>query len=159
MNSPDIRFCLPVLNEKAYEKLSSWVILEFPTATTPNVTDTLCMRLLQRLSASLLFAEYPSAADAPKDLHGFWKKVELSFKSLQDLETNPKAFRRGCAPSSTNRKRGETLTRSGRVDPGPLGIDATTTEAGAHVARARILSELRSILEVRGYSQYPAPVP
>ena len=152
MNSLDIQSCLLVLGEKAYEKLSGWVILEFPTPTTPNATDNLSMKLLQRLSASLLFAEYPSNEDTPRDLHEFWKQVELSSKLLQDLEVGPEASRKGYSLPPANRKRGKTLTGSGRVDPGPLGIDVPTTEAEVQLARARILSELRSILEVCGYN-------
>lgn len=142
----DTSFSSSVLDEKAYEKLSAWIISEFPTPTTSNMTDTLSMRLLQRFSASLLFAEYPSASDAPPDLYEFWKKVELSIQTLQNLEKNPK-------DSLFRRKRGKTVTRDGRADsfrPDNGGINVPTTDTEVHEVRARVLLELRNILEVCG---------
>ena len=146
-----------MLDEKAYEKLSGWIVSGFPTPTTPNATDTFSMKLLQRLSSSLLFAEYPSAADAPPDLDVFWRKVEPSFKVLQDLEANTKgSWTRKTAPS-TNRRRGETVTRGGRIDPrnfDSIGIDVPVTDTEVREVRARVLSELQSILEVCGLMRY-----
>ena len=117
------------------------------------MTDTLSLRLLQRLSASLLFAEYPSAAEAPPDLHDFWRKVEISIKTLQDLEANAKDSWKGDARPSMGRKRGKTVTRESRTDPSYsdcLGISVPTTDAEVHEARTRLLSELQGILEVCG---------
>jgi hypothetical protein len=141
-----------VLDAKAYEKLSRWIISEFPTPTTPNVTDTLTMRLLQRLSASLLFAEYPSAAEAPPDLHEFWRKVEFSIETLQDLEKNTRDSRRGDW-SPTSFKRGKTVPGRSRADPfssDDRGVNVPTTAAEACEIRTRVLSELQGILEVCG---------
>jgi len=143
-----------VLDEKAYQRLSTWIISGFPTPTTTNVTDTLSMKLLQRLSSSLLFAEYPSAADAPPDLSVFWRKVELSFELLRDLEAGVKGSRTGEATSPISRKKGKTVARGGPVDPfrfDPLGINVPNTETEARQAHARVLSELQSILEVCGF--------
>ena len=147
-------FFIPVLDEKAYEKLCGWVVSEFPTSTTPNLTDALSMKLLQRLSSSLLFAEYPSAADAPPDLLEFWRKVGLSFKVLQDLEATARTPRTGKATSPTSRKRRERMTRGSRVDPresDSMGINLPITDAEAGEVHARLLPELQSILEVCGF--------
>lgn len=108
------------------------------------------MKLLQRLSASLLFAEYPSATDAPPDLHEFWRKVELSTKTLQDLEANAKDSRKGDAWPSTSRKRGKTVTRDSRADSFHPDSNVPITDAEVHNLRARVLSELQDILEVCG---------
>jgi hypothetical protein len=144
-------FCFLVLDEKAYEILSRWIISRFPTPTAPDMADTLSMKLLQRLSSSLLFAEYPSAADAPPDLGVFWRKVETSFKLLRDLEVNAKASPTGKAASPISRKRGGTVARGGRVDPrhfDSMGFNVPTTDTEVREVRARVLSELQSILEV-----------
>ena len=106
------------------------------------------MKLLQRLSASLLFAEYPSAADAPPDLDVFWRKVEHSFKILQDLEANMKGSRTGDTVSPISHKRRKTITRDSPVDPFHFdysGVKVPTTDAEVHTGT---LSELQSILEV-----------
>jgi hypothetical protein len=134
-----------VLDEKAYEKLSRWIVLGFPTSATPNMMDTVSMRLLQRFSASLLFAEYPSAADAPPDLDIFWRKVELSFKVLRDLETKSKGSRTSKPVSPISRR--ETIDPR-HFDSMEISMPVTDTEV--REAHARVLSELQSILEVCG---------
>ena len=111
------------------------------------------MKLLQRLSASLLFAEYPSAADAPSDLDVFWRKVELSLKVLRDLEANEKGSLTGNTAPPTSRRRRATVTRGNRVDPchfDAMGISPPTTGAEVREVCAGVLSELQGILEVRG---------
>ncbi|KAF9647525.1 hypothetical protein BDM02DRAFT_3187952 [Thelephora ganbajun] len=145
-----LEYIFSALDEKAYEKLSSWIISEFPKPTTPNMTDTLSMRLLRRLSSSLLFAEYPSAADAPSDLRVFWRKVELSFEFLQDLEINVRGSRTAKATSPVSRKKGKTVAGGSRDDSfdfDSLGINGPTTDTGVREGCARVLSELQSILE------------
>ena len=155
---PDASFCLLVLGEKAYETLSSWIVSDFPTPTTPDITNSLSMKLLQRLSASLLFAEYPSAADAPPELAEFWRKVELSFKTLRDLEASTRNPRMGDAISPTNSKKGKSVTRRSQfdlLDSDPLAMNVPTSDTEVREARAEILSELRGILEVCGSRLMP----
>ena len=142
-----------MLDEKAYDKLSSWVISGFPTSTTPNMTDTLSMKLLQRLSSSLLFAEYPSAADAPPDLRVFWRKVELSFGVLKELEENANSTYTGGKISPVSRKRGKQATKNRRIDPLPfdsMGIAMPSTDVEVRDVYAGLLPQLQSILEVCG---------
>lgn len=107
------------------------------------------MRLLQRLSASLLFAEYPSAAEAPPDLHEFWRKVEVSIRTLRDLEINTKDSRRDHSWSPMNFKRERAVTNHSR------GANAPTTDAEACEIRTRVLSELQGMLEVCGSRPIP----
>lgn len=147
-------FSLPVLDENAYEKLCRWIISGFPTSTTPNLTDALSMKLLQRLSSSLLFAEYPSAADAPPDLLVFWRKVGLSFKVLQDLEVNTGTSRTSKVASPTSRKKRGRMVRGGRADPresDSTGISVPITDAEAGEVHDGLLPELQRILEVCGF--------
>lgn len=116
------------------------------------------MKLLQRLSASLLFAEYPSAADAPPELREFWRKVELSFKTLRDLEASTRNPRMGDAISPTNRKKGKLVTRLSQfdlLDSDPLAMNVPASGTEVREARAEILSELRGILEVCGSRLMP----
>ena len=146
------------MDEKAYEKLSRWIVSEFPVPTTPNMIDALSMKLLQRLSSSLLFAEYPSAADTPPDLPAFWRKVELSFKVLQDLEANTKGSRIGKTAFPISRRRGEKMTGGSRVDLrhfDSMGINVPITDTEVREVYARVLSELQAILEVRGFMNVP----
>ena len=143
-----------MLGEKAYEKLSKWIISEFPTPATRNATDTISMKLLQRLSASLLFAEYPSAADAPSDLDVFWREVEVSFKILQGLEANMEGSRTGKTASPISRKKGRAATRGSQIDSrhfDAIGVSVPTTSTETRDVCARVLSELQSVLEVRRF--------
>jgi len=146
-------FSFLVLDEKAYDKLSKWIVSGFPTSTTPNLMDALSVKLLQRLSSSLLFAEYPSAADAPPDLPEFWRKVGLSFKVLQELEADARASRISKAVPPISRKKGGRMTRGSRAGPqsDSAEVSVPITGAEACVVRAKLLPELQSILEVCGF--------
>lgn len=112
------------------------------------------MRLLQRFSSSLLFAEYPSTADVPPDLRVFWRKVELSFSVLKNLEENANGPLTGGNISPVSRRKGKTVTSNRRIDPLPfdsMGITVPTTNTEVRDVYIRILSELQSILEVSGF--------
>jgi hypothetical protein len=147
-------FRFPALDENAYEKFSKWVTSGFPTPTTSNMVDTMSMRLLRRLSSSLLFVEYPSTADAPPDLRVFWKRVGLSFDVLKELEENASgAFTSGNV-SPTSRKKGKQTFKNRRIDPLPfdsMGITVPTTGVEVHEAYVGVLAQLQNILEVRGF--------
>jgi len=111
------------------------------------------MKLLQRLSSSLLFAEYPSAADAPPDLRVFWRKVELSFNVLKELEQNASDTYTSGNVSPVSRKRSKHAAKNRRIDPLPfdsMGIVVPSTDIEVREARAGLLPQLQSILEVRG---------
>ena len=142
-----------MLEEGAYDKLSKWIVTGFPTSATPNMMDTVNMQLLRRLSSSLLFAEYPSAADVPPDLRVFWRKVELSFDVLKNLEENVTSTLTGGNVSPVNRRKGKAVTNNRRIDPLPfdsMGITIPTTDAEVRDVYVTVLSQLRSILEVCG---------
>lgn len=148
------QFLFSVVDENAYDKLTKWVISEFPTPTTPKMVDAMSMRLLKRLSSSLLFAEYPSAADAPPDLRAFWKKVESSFDVLKELEEHANgAFTSGNV-SPTIRKRAKQTVKNRRIDPLPfdsMGITVPTTDMEVRDVYIAVLTQLQKILEVRGF--------
>ena len=152
--SPGLIVFILVLDKKAYERLSRWIVSGFPTSTTPNFTDTLSMKLLQKLSSSLLFAEYPSAADVPSDLRVFRKKVELSFKILKELEENTNSTLTSGNIPLVNRNKGKPASKNHCIDPllfDSMGIAVPTTDAGVRDALIEVLSQLRTILEVCGF--------
>ena len=143
-----------MLEEGAYEKLSKWIITQFPTSATPNVMANMSVRLLRRFSSSLLSAEYPSAADASPKLRTFCRKVELSLDILQVLEEDVKSALTKGKISSTSRRRGKTVINSCRVNPLPfhsMGITVPTTDMEARDVYVGVLSQLKSILEVCGF--------
>jgi len=152
-------FFLIVLGEEAYKALSKWIVTGFPTSTTPNIMDTMSIRLLQRFSSSLLIAEYPTSADVPSDLRTFRKKVELSFNILKDIEENANgAFTRE-RTSPARRKKGKVAAYDRRIDPLPfdsMGIAVPTTAAEVRYAHVEVLSRLQSILEVCIHGRYSA---
>jgi len=142
------------MEERAYEKLSKWVVAEFPTSAMPNIMDTMGMRLLRRFSSSLLFAEYPSSADVPPDLRVFWRKVELSSSVLKNLEENATSASTRGKVSPVNRRKGKAAMNSRRIDPLPfdsMGITVPTTDAEVRDVYVAVLSQLRTILEVCGF--------
>lgn len=113
------------------------------------------MKLLQRLSSSLLFAEYPSADDAPPDLRAFWKKVESSFNALGELEEHLSAPSNSGNMSPTRYKRGKQTVKNRRIDPLPfdsMGIAVPMTDAEVRDTCIGILAQLRGILEVREFT-------
>jgi hypothetical protein len=113
------------------------------------MTDTPSMKLLHRLSSSLLFAEYPSAADAPPDLRVFWRKVELSFNILKDLEENANNIYASGNVSPVSRKKGKQAYKNRRIDPLPfdsMGIAMPSTDAEVRDVYSTVLSQLQSIL-------------
>ena len=136
----------------AFEKLSKWIVTGFPTPATPNMMDTTSMRLLRRLSSSLLFAEYPSTVNSPPNLRIFLKKVELSFDILKNLEENTNSALAGGNIFPVSRKKGKAVVNT-RIDPLPfdsMGIAVPTTDAEVGDVYAEVLSRLRIILEVCG---------
>ena len=143
-----------MLEEGAYEKLSKWIITQFPTSATPNTMDNMSIRLLRRFSSSLLSTEYPSAADASPKLRTFCRKVELLFGVLKVLEEDANsAFTEGSI-SPTNRRRGKAVTNSCCINPLPfhsMGITVPTTDVEVRGVYVGVLSQLKSILEVCGF--------
>ena len=112
------------------------------------------MRLLQRFSSSLLSAEYPSTADVPHNLRVFSRKVELSLDVLEHLQRSTNYALMGRNTSPVSRKRSKSVTSSRRIDPLPfnsMGISVPSTDAEVHDVYIRVLSQLRTILEVRGF--------
>jgi hypothetical protein len=140
-----------VLDEGAYEKLLKWIVTGFPTSRTPNVMDTMGMRLLRRFSTSLLSVEYPSVANTPSNLRVFQRKVELSFNILRDLQESADSALAAGNISPVSRKKGRAVANKRRIDPSSfdsMGITVPTTDAEVRDVHVMVLSQLRSILEV-----------
>jgi len=111
------------------------------------------MQLLRKLSSSLLSAKYPSTADTPPNLRAFGRKVELSFSVLKNIEENATGALTGGSISPVSRKKGKAIANNRRIDPLPfdsMGISVPTTDAEVRDTYVRVLSQLRSILEVCG---------
>jgi hypothetical protein len=126
----------------------------FPTSDTPNMMDTMGMRLLRRFSSSLLSTEYPSGADAPPNLSVSRRKVELLFNILKNLQENTESALAGGNVSPVSRKKIEMVANDRRIDPSPfdsMGINVPTTDAEVRDVYVVALSRLRSILEVCGF--------
>ena len=142
-----------MLEEGAYAKFSKWIATEFPTSTTPNM-NAISMQLIQRFSSSLVSAKYPSTADVTFNPRASRRKVELSFDVLKNLEENAKGALTGGNVSPVSRKKGKTATNNRRIDPFPfdsMGIAVPTTDAEVRDVYARVLSQLRNVLEVCGF--------
>ena len=151
--SPALIVLLLVLDEGAREKLLKWIITGFPTSPTPNMMDTMSMRLLQRFSSSLVSVEYPSTTEAPSNLRPFRRKVELLFDVLKNLESANSALAGGNI-SPVIRKKDKAVTNKRRIDPLPfdsMGITVPTTDAEVRDVCVAVLSQLQRILEVCGF--------
>lgn len=138
-----------VLEEGAYKKLSKWIITGFPTSAAQNMMDTMSMELLQRFSSSLLSVEDLSTTEAPHDLHGLRRKVELLFNVLKHLREN--FSNASTSRETSNRKKGKAVIKNRRVDRLPfdsVGMTMPTTDAGVRDVYSVVLSQLRGILEV-----------
>ena len=112
------------------------------------------MELLQRLSSSLLFAEYSPTTDAPPDFRVFGRKVELLFNVLKELERDANDNPTNGNTSNASRKKGKQVSENRHFNPFPfnsMGITVPTTDMEARNAYVGILTQLRSMLEVRGF--------
>jgi len=139
------------LDDQAYETLSKWIITRFPTPVTLNVVEDLGIKLLQRLSTSLMPVEGVSTAAHRNELREFRRKVGLSLNVLKELG---RWADRIPAPnvSPITRKRPKMLARHAQLDPHPfdcMGIDVPMTEDEVRALCGDILSQLQSVLGVR----------
>jgi hypothetical protein len=141
-----------VLEKEAFENLWKWMVAEFPSSTTPNVMDSMSFRILQRLSQSLLFAEYPSAADVPPNLRAFRRKADLAFNVLRTLEENA---------GSLLTREDNTLANNPHFNPLPfrsMGINVPTSTAEIRDVFVQVLSELKNVLEVCAFVASSSPI-
>ena len=65
--------------------MSKWIIARFPTPDTLDVMEAFCIRLLKRLSYSLVSAEEVLAAEHRNELREIRKEVSLSLNVLKEL--------------------------------------------------------------------------
>ena len=140
------------LDNQAYERLSKWTIARFPTSATLNVKESLGIKLLQRLSSSLIPVEGVSTAEHRNELREFRRKVDLSLNVLEELGGSVDRASVSPSTSPTSRKRPKALARRIQLDPHPfdcLGIAVPTTEDEVRAVRGDILPRLQRILGVR----------
>jgi len=140
------------LDNQAYERLSKWIIAQFPTPVTLNVMDDLGVKLLQRLSSSLMPVEGVSTAERRNELREFRRKVGLSLNVLKELGGWTDRTPAGSNAPAIGRKRPKALVRHAQLDPHPfdcMGIEVPMTEDEVHAVCGGVLPQLQNILEVR----------
>ena len=142
----------PALHNQPFETLSKCTIVRFPAPDAPNVMEAFGVKLLQRLSSSLLPAERVVTTEQRNELRELRRKTDLFLDALKELD--------GCADrtsvdvnmSPTNRKRPKVQARNLQLDPYPfdcVGIPVPTTEHEVRTACGDILLQLKGILGVR----------
>jgi hypothetical protein len=115
--------------------------------------NAMSIQILERLSSSLLSANYPPTVNVLPNLRASQKKMELSFNVLKNLEENATGALTGGSIPPVGRKKGKAATNNRRIDPlifDSMGISVPTTDAEVRDVYVKVLSELRSILEVCG---------
>ena len=135
------------LDGQAYERLSKWIVSQFPTSATPNVMEALGIKLLQRLSSSLMSAE-----EHRNELREFQKKVGSSLNVLEELARCADRVSVGANVSPISRKRPKAPVRHIQLDPHPfdcMGIAVPVTEVEVRALCGDILPQLQSVLGVR----------
>lgn len=145
------RTALAVLDDQDYEKLSKWIVIQFPTPATPNVMETMGVRLLQRLSSSLQSVEVALTTQHRNEFRELRRKASLSLGVLKELA---KYLDRGSADIHTpaaGRKKVKTPVKHIRLDPHPfdcMGIAAPVTEGEVRTACVKVLPQLQNVLRV-----------
>ena len=140
------------LYDQPFERLSKWAIARFPAPDEPNVMEAFGVKLLQRLSSSILPAERVVTAEQRNELRELRRKSDLSLDALKELD--------GCADrasadvnvSQTSRKRPKAQARNLQLDPYPfdcVGIPVPTTEREVRTACGDILLQLKGVFGVR----------
>ena len=140
------------LDDQAYERLSKWTISRFPTPATPNVMEALGIKLLQRLSCSLISVEGVSTTEHRNELRELRRKLGLSLNVLKELGGCADQVSAGANVPQIGRKRPKALVRHTQLDPHPfdcMGIAVPMTEDEVRAVRGDILPQLQSILGVR----------
>ena len=140
------------LDNQAYERLSEWAIARFPTLATLNVMEAFGIKLLQRLSSSLMSVEGVSTTERRNELREFRRQADLSLNVLEELSGWADRLKIGPSASPTSRKRPKALARRVQLNPHPfdcLGIAVPMTEDEVRIVRGDILPRLQRILGVR----------
>lgn len=148
------------LDDQAYERLSKWTVARFPTPATPDVMGALGIKLLQRLSSSLVSVEGVSTQEYRNELREFRKEVGLSLNVLEELDGYADPALVNVHLSPVSRKRPKAPARRTQLDPHSfdcMGIAVPTTEDEVRVVFGKVLSRLQSILEVRASLSFPLP--
>ena len=143
-----------VLDGQAHERLSKRITSQFPTPATPNTMEALGVKILRRLSSSLMSVEGVSTAEHRSELREFRRKVVLSLNVLEELARCTDRVSDGVNGSPISRKRPKAPARHIQFDPHPfdcMGIAVPTTEVEVHALCSDILPQLRSVLGVRAF--------
>jgi len=143
---------LAAFDDRAYERLSKWTIARFPTPTTRNVMEALGIKLLQRLSSSLMSVEGSSTAEHRNELREFRRKVGSPLNVLKELGECTDRASVSTNVSQTGRKRPKVVARHPQLDPHPfncMGIKVPMTEDEVRAVCGDMLRLLQNALGVR----------
>ena len=142
---------LVVLDDKAYEILSKWIVSQFPTSATPNAMEALGIELLQRLSSSLTSVEGVSTTEHRNELRESRRKVDLYLNVLKELGKNLGQALADTNAPPTSRKRSKAPARHIQFDPHPFDcvrIAVPVTIDEARTVCGDVLSQLQNVLRV-----------
>ena len=116
------------------------------TRTYPQ--DTMNVKILEKLSSSLVAVNYPPTVNVYPSLCESRRKVQLSFRILEALGGAGNLLPKG---SRVDRKKGKVITKNHNIDPvlfDSMGITVPTTTMELRGVYTKILSQLRGTLEV-----------
>lgn len=142
-------------DDSTCERLSKSIVSQFPTASTPDVSEALGIKLLQRLSSSLTSVEAVSNTQHRRELRDFRKKIALSLNALTELSGCAGKALAGADRSPVSPKRLKGRARRMSFNPAPFDCMQVATPGTEDQARAvcgDILFQLQDILEVRSLS-------
>ena len=114
--------------------------------------EALCIKLLQRLSSSLMPAEGVVTVEQRKDLRELRSRTGLSLNVLKELDGCAGRASAGVNVSQSSRKKPKGSARNLQLDAYPfdcMGIPVPATEHEVHTVRGDILLQLKGILGVR----------
>lgn len=146
------RAVFAALDNQAFERLSKWTVSRFPTSTSLEVMEALGIKLLQRLSSSLISVEGVLTAEQRNELREFRRKVGLFLNVLKELCGSVDRVSLGVSIPPIGRKKPKAPARHMQLDPHPfdcMEIEVPMTEDEAHAVRGDVLRQLQSILRVR----------
>jgi hypothetical protein len=114
--------------------------------------EAMGIKLLQRLSSSLMPVEEVATAKHRNELREFRRRVDSSLDVLKALGGYIERASVEANASSTTRKKSKAPGKQLKLDPQPfecMGITVPTTEREAHAVFSDILLQLQGILGVR----------
>ena len=139
------------IGDKPFERLSKWTVARFPTSYTPNVMETVGIKLLQQLSSSLIPTERVVTAELRSELKESRRKTGMFLNVLKELGKNLGQALADTNAPPTSRKRSKAPARHIHFDPHPFDcvrIAVPVTMDEARTVCGDVLSQLQNVLRV-----------